>query len=172
MCSNNGGSRGGTQGARITDGRKAVWQATKNRQTPPPPPQLKVWICHCLKFPLWKKKMIGNFLALNFGKYPYFEEFFLNVLLKGKHGRVIFLLTVRTRLLWRFNISVTNKGNLFIYRAFIRKQKLFIPRESLSMLSCIITEDISWDKTRRSSNLASRKLKRPLIMLLEVRITC
>ena len=40
--------------------------------------------------------MIGNFLALNFGKYPYFEEFFLNVLLKGKYiyGRVIFLLTV------------------------------------------------------------------------------
>ena len=61
---------------------------------PPPPPQLKVWICHCLKFPLWKKKMIGNFLALNFGKYPYFEEFFLNVLLKSKYGRVIFLLMV------------------------------------------------------------------------------
>ena len=52
-------------------------------------------------------------------------------------------LTNGTCLLWRFNISVTNKGNLFIYRAFIRKQKLFIPRESLSMLSCIITVDIS-----------------------------
>ena len=38
--------------------------------------------------------MIGDFLALNFGKYPYFEEFFLNVFLKGKYGRVIFLLTV------------------------------------------------------------------------------
>ena len=38
--------------------------------------------------------MIGNVLELNFGKYPYFEEFFLNVLLKGKYGSVIFLLTV------------------------------------------------------------------------------
>ena len=38
--------------------------------------------------------MIENFLALNFGKYSYFEEFFLNVLLKGKYGRIIFLLTV------------------------------------------------------------------------------
>ena len=28
-----------------------------------PPPQLKVWICHCLKFPLWKKKMIGKFVV-------------------------------------------------------------------------------------------------------------